>query len=165
MAKLWLTEEVLSREVKKSRSFRETVINLGMNPHGGNIQYVTKKIRKLDIDTRHFYGGGKKLPWNKGMKGSAPYRKKKEEILIKHDGEFLNIPAVQLRRAMRESKIPYKCNNCGANEWNGMEIRLEINHIDGNRLNCLLQNLEFLCPNCHSQTDKYKNYKRRESER
>jgi len=45
---------------------------------------------------------------------------------------------------------------CGITEWNGKEIVLELEHIDGNSLNNTEENLSLLCPNCHSQTDTYK---------
>ena len=49
-----------------------------------------------------------------------------------------------------------KCVKCGTtNEWNGIVLVLQIHHIDGNRRNNQLDNLEFLCPNCHTQTDNY----------
>ena len=32
-------------------------------------------------------------------------------------------------------------------------IKLQIHHKDGNRLNNEIENLQILCPNCHSQTD------------
>lgn len=46
----------------------------------------------------------------------------------------------------------YKCNKCGIKEWNGNNITLEIEHIDGDNWNNIKNNLELLCPNCHSQT-------------
>jgi len=33
----------------------------------------------------------------------------------------------------------------------------EINHIDGNAENCIPENLEILCPNCHSLTSNFRN--------
>lgn len=47
-------------------------------------------------------------------------------------------------RAKRE--YGEKCNRCGYAEY--PEI-LEVHHIDGNRNNNGLENLEVLCPNCH----------------
>jgi len=50
-----------------------------------------------------------------------------------------------------------KCAHCGiSQEWNGKELRFELDHIDGNRSNHIRNNLEFLCPNCHSQTPTYR---------
>ncbi len=50
----------------------------------------------------------------------------------------------------------YYCECCGISEWNGKEITLEVEHIDGNSENSKPDNVCFLCPNCHSQTDTYK---------
>ena len=38
----------------------------------------------------------------------------------------------------------------------GKPISLEVHHIDGNGKNNSLDNLQLLCPNCHSQTENYK---------
>ena len=48
-----------------------------------------------------------------------------------------------------------KCESCGLTEWKGEEIPLELHHIDGNHFNNDLDNLQLLCPNCHSLTDTY----------
>ena len=41
-------------------------------------------------------------------------------------------------------------------DWNGKELRLELDHIDGDSTNNTVDNLRLLCPNCHSQTPTYK---------
>jgi len=49
-----------------------------------------------------------------------------------------------------------KCHSCGIKEWFGKLIPIELNHIDGNTSNNEVNNLEFLCPNCHSITDNWR---------
>ena len=44
---------------------------------------------------------------------------------------------------------------CGITEWNNKPIVLQLHHIDGNHNNNNLENLQLLCPNCHSQTENY----------
>jgi hypothetical protein len=36
-------------------------------------------------------------------------------------------------------------------KWNGRKLVLELHHIDGNHFNNNLDNVQFLCPNCHAQ--------------
>ena len=49
------------------------------------------------------------------------------------------------------------CSVCSINEYNGLPIVLECDHIDGNHTNNSIENLRLICPNCHSQTVTYKN--------
>lgn len=51
-----------------------------------------------------------------------------------------------------------KCMKCGWNEKNPYsgKIPIELEHKDGNSENNSLDNLELLCPNCHSLTKTYK---------
>lgn len=52
----------------------------------------------------------------------------------------------------------YKCQLCGwggINPYSGKSC-LEIHHIDGNRQNNLRENLQVLCPNCHSLTPNFR---------
>lgn len=56
-------------------------------------------------------------------------------------------------------KFDNKCSCCGWQEVNlfTKKIPLEIHHKDGNYMNNREENLELLCPNCHSLTNTYKN--------
>lgn len=46
----------------------------------------------------------------------------------------------------------HSCNRCGLREWFGLPLTLEYEHKDGNRFNDSRDNVECICPNCHSQT-------------
>jgi formate-dependent nitrite reductase cytochrome c552 subunit len=48
-----------------------------------------------------------------------------------------------------------KCLKCGIKDWNGKDLKLHLDHIDGNNLNETRENLRYICPNCHSQTKTY----------
>jgi DNA-binding CsgD family transcriptional regulator len=47
------------------------------------------------------------------------------------------------------------CERCGISEWRGELLSLALHHVNGDRLDNRLENLELLCPNCHSQTDTF----------
>jgi len=61
------------------------------------------------------------------------------------------------KRLVKEGRKEHRCVECGLTAWRGKAISLELNHIDGDNSNHHLENLEFLCPNCHSQTDTFRN--------
>ena len=47
------------------------------------------------------------------------------------------------------------CECCGLKKWNGKQIKLQLHHINGDNTDNRLENLQLLCPNCHSLTDTY----------
>ena len=61
-----------------------------------------------------------------------------------------------IRRYLYE-KHNYKCEKCGWGEVNERtgNIPLQIHHIDGDCTNNKEENLQLLCPNCHSLTENF----------
>ena len=58
-----------------------------------------------------------------------------------------------------------RCESCGLASWQGQDIPLTLHHVDGDRHDNRLENLQILCANCHSQTDTWsgRNPRRRAS--
>lgn len=48
-----------------------------------------------------------------------------------------------------------QCELCKTSNWMNNPLTLHCHHIDGNKHNNHLSNLQILCPNCHTQTDNY----------
>lgn len=140
------TKELMEDAVANSTSVAGVLRYLGLRQAGGTQAHLANVIRKYGIDTSHFLGSGH----NKGK--AAKNRKTAEEILVVLPEGSLRPKRLRLKRAMIESGVEYRCRRCGLGpEWNGRPLTLDINHIDGNWLNNLLANLEFVCPNCHRQ--------------
>ena len=77
------------------------------------------------------------------------YQFRHETLPRFYEGKIFERPT--LRKLLTET-VGYKCACCGINEWNGQDITLQVDHIDGNAGNNLPDNLQLLCPNCHSQS-------------
>jgi 5-methylcytosine-specific restriction endonuclease McrA len=58
-------------------------------------------------------------------------------------------------RLIKEGLKQPSCERCGLVDWLCEPIALALHHINGDRLDNRLENLELLCPNCHSQTDTF----------
>ena len=78
-----------------------------------------------------------------------------------------NTPFEELPQSWRRYKILIDqdgcCNKCGIKKWNGELITFELEHKDGNNQNNSRENLELLCPNCHSQTKTWRGRKLRKN--
>jgi DNA-binding CsgD family transcriptional regulator/5-methylcytosine-specific restriction endonuclease McrA len=58
-------------------------------------------------------------------------------------------------RLLREGLKENRCERCGVSDWRGESLTLALHHINGKRNDNRLENLQLLCPNCHSQTRNY----------
>lgn len=146
----WKTfsEEEIRQIAAESRSYRDMYIRMGYAENSGSATKIMKElIEKYNIDVSHFLGAG----WNKKNFDYSRF-----EIGEKHRSARLSPALIHLRGR--------KCENCGLEEWLGQPINLEVHHIDGNRKNNELENLQLLCPNCHSYTPNFRslNIKKKE---
>jgi len=155
------TKEWLQEAVNNSLSIAGVLRYMKIPQAGGNQTHIKNMIDKFEINTSHFTGQN----WNKGMTFPR-LQKKAEDILILLPIGSARPKGAQLRRAMLQSGVPHKCigEGCPNPEpvWCGKPLCLEVDHIDGDWLNNLLENLRFLCPNCHSQCPTSRSWKNKE---
>jgi hypothetical protein len=111
-----------------------------------NTSWLDNKILKLNIDISHWTGKGhlkgKTHEWNK----SIPL----EEILVENSTYNCNL--VLKKKLVKSGLLTYKCCECEIQTWRNQPISLQLEHKNGRNNDNRIENLCFLCPNCHSQT-------------
>jgi Zn finger protein HypA/HybF involved in hydrogenase expression len=65
------------------------------------------------------------------------------------------------RRLLKEGLKESRCEKCGLTEWLGTPLSMALHHVNGDGRDNRLENLQLLCPNCHSQTDNFSGRGRR----
>lgn len=87
------------------------------------------------------------------VKIAAKSKKLKRQNLLK-TGKWEELPlTLKKERVLQEQNN--KCLICGIEHWNKKPLVLHFDHIDGNSKNNDRNNVRFICPNCHSQTETY----------
>lgn len=131
--------------VKRSNSYSDVLRALGLTTRGGSSQDIVKRrITKLGCDTSHFGDVSIKSPTQVHSI---------EDILVENSS-YANIASLK-RRIINNKLLKYECSKCGISSWNDQPLSLHLDHINGINNDHRLENLRFLCPNCHSQTDTY----------
>ena len=92
----------------------------------------------------------------KGNQGGRGYktgqRKPASDYLYK--GSIINPHHLKLKLIRDGIKIA-ECESCHTTTWLNGDVPLELHHINGDRYDNRLKNLQLLCPNCHALTDNH----------
>lgn len=133
-----LSLKVFKRIVRSCNSY----VAVGKKAGVGR-QFAKGMILAHNIDISHFI-----------RSGAAGRFYKKEDLFVKSDKKRSS--GMIKSYIIREKLIPYRCGKCGQGSiWKKQPLTLQLHHKDGNNKNNVIDNLEFVCPNCHSQTNTY----------
>ncbi|HKH18749.1 MAG TPA: HNH endonuclease [Solirubrobacteraceae bacterium] len=86
----------------------------------------------------------------RGAVRTRPQRKPIEELLrpgVNRNNLRLRLLADGIKEA--------RCERCGLTEWLGRPAPLQLHHVNGDGQDNRFENLQILCPNCHSLTDSW----------
>ena len=148
------TKEWLEELCKNSYSYAEVLRKAGRKQGGGTQATLRKKIQEFNIDISHFTGQKWQNSPNQINKQISREKYSLDEVFIK------NSPVTQkvLRGYVeRHNILEYKCEVCGCDgHWQNGIISLEIDHINGDNSDNRIENIHYLCPNCHALTDTYR---------
>lgn len=140
------TKEYLEDIIKNCTSILEVCRKIGISEGSGSAT-IKRNIKKFNIDISHFKGQG----WNKGMGGLDKVASLPLEKLLDVN---TNVKGSYLKTKLISQGLKVnKCEICGLD---GKELTLELHHINGNHFDNRIENLQILCPNCHSKTPNYR---------
>lgn len=144
---VWTMEEDKFRDlISRHKHFVNILEELGYARTSGSMtKIVAKRIKELGINTSHMK--------KSHTKGGVPTIK--IEDILKKDSSYSNITILK-KRLVLLNLLEYKCIICGnIGEWNERKLVLQLDHINGVHNDHRLENLRFLCPNCHTQTSTF----------
>jgi hypothetical protein len=139
------TEAQAREAIAASRSWAEALRQMQYCPTGGNPKTLKKWAERWGIPTDHFD------PHAASLSGLRRGRRPLEEHLTEHSG----ISRSALKERLYEAGLKERaCELCGQDEqWQGRQMSLIIDHVNGVRDDNRLENLRIVCPNCAATLD------------
>lgn len=150
-----ITVEELEHAIAGCFSFKSVAEKLGLFNSGNNLTRLKQKAEKHNIDFSHFTG----QLWSKGKTALDDPRMSKQknkdvESIFKENSQAQRTYVRHLIK--KKNLLEYCCAMCkNQGTWLNKPINLQLDHINGISNDNRLQNLRWLCPNCHSQTETY----------
>ena len=159
---IWtVPKEELQEVVKSKNSISDVLKHYNFGATGATHITLKKRLIEDGIDFSHIKMGYKS---NEGRKFN--FKKTKEECINLLFINNSNYPTKTLKDyIILYNLLAYKCEACrNDGSWNNKPLSLQLDHINGIRTDNRLENLRFLCPNCHSQTETFgaRNHKEKE---
>lgn len=142
------TEHKLRELVPDCTSYREVLEKCGLRAAGGNYRLLKKWLREWGISVSHFPSHAERV--RELHQKSDKYRKKAplSEVMVKGSPYSRGLLK---NRLFEEALKDRKCEMCGQGElWQGKQISLILDHINGIHNDHRLENLRILCPNCNA---------------
>jgi 5-methylcytosine-specific restriction endonuclease McrA len=132
-----------------ARSVAQIMRRLGLDPtRKRGRRQLERRLEGLGLDTSALLG----KRWAQGTKPRSRARPLAEILVAGSD--YRSVHTLK-KRLVQEGLLEPRCAICGLVEWLEQPVVLHLDHINGDRTDHRLENLRFLCPNCHSQTDTY----------
>jgi hypothetical protein len=142
-----MEKEKLEKIVKESKTKKECLDKLGLRAAGGNYKTLIKYIKKYNIDDSHF--DPKMIKVNNLNNYIKLFVKVPLEKVLTVNSAYSR---TSLKKRLYDEGIKKKkCELCGqGEEWNGNQMSLILDHINGVWNDNRLENLRIVCPNCNS---------------
>jgi hypothetical protein len=147
--KIVFTREQLEPIIAESKSYQDVFRKLNCKKNGHYYRVIKRLARQYELSTSHFTGSG----WNKGLDCKGRFSVPLDRILVENS-TYTNTNRIR-QRLIRTKTFLEQCNRCKLTQWLGQKIPLELEHKNGIRSDCRIENLELLCPNCHALTEHY----------